>query len=228
MAKRATLSAVPSYLPGTTSATAINDSDDKLNAAFDNTLSRDGSIPNTMLADFDMNSNDILNVDTLNVCKLKLDGVAVSAVVSVPVFHGVRVYNTTVALTTTGSLQDVLFDTDDYDDFNMHSTVTDTEQLVADVAGYWIAIGQFDFATAFKPQYIDLGIDLNGGGFIGEHEQAWGAPTSNTFPHIQVITDPILLAVGDSIKLRVASTPGATSKTGKYTTSLSMYLVGTA
>lgn len=46
---------------GFNSANKINDSFDKVEAAFINTLSRDGSAPNTMLADFDMNSNDILN-----------------------------------------------------------------------------------------------------------------------------------------------------------------------
>lgn len=43
---------------------AYNANNDALKAAFDNTVSRDGSLPNAMLADLDMNSRKILNVAT--------------------------------------------------------------------------------------------------------------------------------------------------------------------
>lgn len=43
----------------------LNDAYSKIDTAFDNTLSRDGSTPNTMLADLDMNSNSLLNVDDI-------------------------------------------------------------------------------------------------------------------------------------------------------------------
>ena len=45
--------------------TAVNQNNDTLETAFQNTLSRDGSAPNSMNADLDMNGNDILNVGTL-------------------------------------------------------------------------------------------------------------------------------------------------------------------
>lgn len=77
MAKRAIIGTVPSYLPGTTSASAINSNDTSLNAAFDNTLSRDGSTPNEMNADFDMNNNDILNVKNINATDIILSGTSI-------------------------------------------------------------------------------------------------------------------------------------------------------
>lgn len=43
----------------------INNNFDNVKNAFDNTLSLDGSTPNAMGADLDMNSNDIINVKTL-------------------------------------------------------------------------------------------------------------------------------------------------------------------
>ena len=43
-------------------ATSYNANNDALEAAFDNTLSRDGSTPNTMQASLDMNSNQVINV----------------------------------------------------------------------------------------------------------------------------------------------------------------------
>jgi len=47
---------------GFASTTAINDNYALIEAAVENTLSRDGTTPNQMGADFDMNSNDILNL----------------------------------------------------------------------------------------------------------------------------------------------------------------------
>lgn len=43
----------------------INNNSDLIETALENTLSRDGTTPNSMSADFDMNSNDILNVGSL-------------------------------------------------------------------------------------------------------------------------------------------------------------------
>lgn len=53
---------------------AINTNYDRIEAAFDNVLSRDGSTPNQMNADIDMNSNDLLNVNTLYANNIIVDG----------------------------------------------------------------------------------------------------------------------------------------------------------
>jgi len=58
---------------------ALNTNFENLQDGFDNTLSLDGSTPNSMGADLDMNSNDILNAGTVNTSILKLDGTVVSA-----------------------------------------------------------------------------------------------------------------------------------------------------
>lgn len=50
-----------------------------IETAMENTLSRDGTSPNTMNADFDMNDNDILNVGALDVTTLTIGGTAVAA-----------------------------------------------------------------------------------------------------------------------------------------------------
>lgn len=47
---------------GYASTAALNANFDTIETAFDNTLSLDGSAPNTMAADLDMNSNNILNL----------------------------------------------------------------------------------------------------------------------------------------------------------------------
>ena len=62
MAKRPTVSSITT---GHASITALNANFTALKEGFDNTLSRDGSTPNTMSADIDLNGNDLNNVAAL-------------------------------------------------------------------------------------------------------------------------------------------------------------------
>jgi hypothetical protein len=57
---------------------ALNDNSDLVEAAFENTLSRDGTGPNNMESDLDMDSNDIINVANLSVASLRVNGQPVS------------------------------------------------------------------------------------------------------------------------------------------------------
>ncbi len=79
MAKQATLTTITA---GFTSASKINANFAALNTQFDNTVSRDGSTPNTMLADFDMNSNDILNAGDIFALDIIIDGLSLIAQVA--------------------------------------------------------------------------------------------------------------------------------------------------
>lgn len=74
MAKRPTISNISS---GYASTTTLNNNFTALRDGFDNTLSRDGSTPNSMAADIDMDSNDILNVQSLDVQGLTIGGTSV-------------------------------------------------------------------------------------------------------------------------------------------------------
>jgi hypothetical protein len=62
MAKKPTVSTVAT---GYQATDTINDNFTNVRNAFDNTLSLDGSVPNAMEADLDMNGNDIINVSGL-------------------------------------------------------------------------------------------------------------------------------------------------------------------
>lgn len=64
MAKRPSISSVGS---GHTSPETLNQNFQNIAEAFDNTLSRDGSTPNSLGSDLDLDGNDILNVDNLTV-----------------------------------------------------------------------------------------------------------------------------------------------------------------
>lgn len=57
-----------------TAIATINNNNDAIVSEIDNTLSRDGSSPNTMGADLDMNSNDILNAASIETSILVLNG----------------------------------------------------------------------------------------------------------------------------------------------------------
>jgi len=63
-------------------ASAINANLDRIEVAFDNTISRDGSTPNQMEADIDLNSNDLLNVKDLNATNLIIAGTNLNSEVS--------------------------------------------------------------------------------------------------------------------------------------------------
>lgn len=76
MAKRPTVTTIST---GYYSKTALNENFENIRDQFDNTLSLDGSTPNAMQADFDVNFNDILNAQTVNTEALRLDGVLVGA-----------------------------------------------------------------------------------------------------------------------------------------------------
>lgn len=62
----------------TSAVSRLNSNYDLIEAALENTLSRDGTGPNEMEADLDMNSQDILNVNILYTDTMVLDGVSVT------------------------------------------------------------------------------------------------------------------------------------------------------
>ena len=80
MAKQATLTTITS---ANNNATTLNANFNALNAALLNTLSIDGSTPNSMTADFDINSNGLLNGGSISASSLTLGGVLVTNVANV-------------------------------------------------------------------------------------------------------------------------------------------------
>jgi hypothetical protein len=72
MAKQPSL---PTITGSFMSSTQLNSAFRAIEDAFDNTLSRDGSTPNNMEADLDMDSNDIINVDTLYADEVVITGI---------------------------------------------------------------------------------------------------------------------------------------------------------
>jgi len=75
MAKQPSLKTISA---GYYSTDQLNNNFSNIQNAFDNTLSRDGSTPNTMGADIDLNQNDLLNVRDVRTDNLYINGALVT------------------------------------------------------------------------------------------------------------------------------------------------------
>lgn len=74
-----TLQQVGSLTNSLSAQERIDDNSTEIERAVENTLSRDGSLPNAMEADLDMDSNDILNVNRLDATEIYIGGTAITA-----------------------------------------------------------------------------------------------------------------------------------------------------
>lgn len=96
--------------------TAINNNNTAIEAAVENTLSRDGTTPNTMSANLDMNSNKIVNLttptaDTDAATKAYADSIAAGEVVT-----GATIDNSIIGATTPAAATVTEFTSNGIDD----------------------------------------------------------------------------------------------------------------
>ena len=77
---------------------ALNANFDAIETAVENTLSRDGTTPNEMLANLDMNGNDILNANAVDVSSLTINGTPVQPSTGVTVASAFQSYTFTATL----------------------------------------------------------------------------------------------------------------------------------
>lgn len=86
---------------GYSASTDLNANNATIEAAFENTLSRDGTVPNTMLVDLDMNSNRVTNLtDGVN----PQDAVTVSQVTDLVLAGGATVVAAGTGITVTPAI----------------------------------------------------------------------------------------------------------------------------
>lgn len=96
MAKRPTLTDLTS-LTNSSAINTLSQNWDAIEEAFDNTLSLDGSTPNAMNADLDLNGNGLLNVGAIDVDNLTLNGQTVTDLATVPEWRSAWVTATSYA-----------------------------------------------------------------------------------------------------------------------------------
>jgi len=92
------LSTLISIVTGYFSSTQLNSNFTAIADEFDNTLSRDGTAPNTMEADFDLNSNDLLNGANVHTDNLYIAGTKTVSTSATPTWKGPWVTTTVYAL----------------------------------------------------------------------------------------------------------------------------------
>jgi hypothetical protein len=97
MAKRPTLTDITS-LTNSSAINTLSQNWDAIEEAFDNTLSLDGSTPNALNADLDLNGNALLNVGVIDVDELTLNGQQVTDLATVPEWRGAWVTATSYAV----------------------------------------------------------------------------------------------------------------------------------
>lgn len=139
MSKQPTLTDLTSIL---NAGPVINNNNDEIQTAFDNTLSRDGSTPNQMNADIDLNGHDLLNVNTIQALNFNFNGLD---------FQGLVDQANAAAIAALAAISDIVFAFD---------TVAD---LLADTGlGYTVgpgivvvSAGDFLDAEDYKYQVAD-------------------------------------------------------------------------
>lgn len=109
MAVKVTVTPVDGLLSSPTSAaTTLNNNDAALATAIDNTLSRDGTTPNEMSADIDMNSNDLLNVGSIDANRIDADSIYIAGLPVIPGQTGGGGAPSTAVLTVAGRTGNVV------------------------------------------------------------------------------------------------------------------------
>jgi hypothetical protein len=155
---------VTTITSGYASNTQLNANFTALRNAFDNTLSLDGSTPNAMGADLDLNNNDILNVNALEVVSLRsngqdldLSGVATLAPISAEIVTLAQLQDGTVLLY---GLSDLASITSDITAVSaLSSDVTTVSNYIFEIntiaddlaAGSFVVGSEYDFGSITDP-----------------------------------------------------------------------------
>lgn len=95
MSKKATITTITST---TNNATNVNANDQAINDKLDNTLSLDGSTPNAMQADLDLNNQNIINGGVINADTVKIAGESLVPATKVPDWEGAWATTTAYAV----------------------------------------------------------------------------------------------------------------------------------
>lgn len=80
------ISFIPNVISSGYNLSRINDNFDKIATAFEDALSRSGTVPNQMDSDLDMNGNNILNITGISAESIIIDGITAEEFLNNAVF----------------------------------------------------------------------------------------------------------------------------------------------
>ena len=162
MAKKPTITTVAT---GYNSNTALNNNFNNIQAAFDNTLSRDGSTPNAMAADLDMNNNDILNADVVDCETLNLNGNMITSIPTTVTF-GDSSYNLNTTNSDDRTITQRIRDRSSVKDFGavgdgVTSDTTKLQDAYTDTSLMWFPSGTYVSSNLTVPGGTVLEADVD-------------------------------------------------------------------
>lgn len=114
------------------------------------------------------------------------------------------------ALTTSGTAYALLFDTEDIDRDNGHSTSTNTSRYTAQTAGWYYVFGQASITGNVTGSRV-AGIRVNG--VAGNISQQISAYTLNANTWTAPVSGMVYLNVGDYVEIWASQTSGASLNT---------------
>jgi len=205
MAKKPSVTTITS---GYASNTQLNANFTALRNAFDNTLSLDGSTPNAMGADLDLNNNDLLNVNAIEVVSIRaggedvdLSGISTLAPISAEIVTLAQLQDGTVLL---------------YGLSDLHAVKDDIVTLVP-------LSGSIATVAANDANITDIANDLNGSNTIGTvagiaSDVTTVASISSDITTVSSIETDVTTVAGisSSVTTVAANITGVTSFAEKY------------
>jgi len=122
------------------SATKLNANFASIISDLDNTISRDGSTPNQMEADLDMNNNDILNVNDIDVQDITVAGTSLAAQVAAAAASAAAALVSEIAAAASAALAATL---------TLFTTLTDTPSSYSGEGGKFVKVNAGETALEF-------------------------------------------------------------------------------
>lgn len=208
----------------------INDNFDNVKNAFDNTLSRDGSTPNNMEADLDMDGNDILNVHNIYVDNIIYEG-------ALPIENG-----GTGATTASGARTNLGLGTAATVDSSAFASASHTHSI-SDVSGLQTALDNklddsqaSDFALTLLDDVdapaarltLGLGTVATQNGSFSGTSSGTNTGDQNTFSTVAVSGQSSVVADGLADTLTLVAGAGISISTNASTDSVTITNTGTA
>lgn len=198
-----TLTDLTSLTSESSAVAAINANNTLIENALDNTISRDGTSPNEMESDLDLNSFDILNVNSINVESMTLDGYVITRdsfgdITAVSVSEGSWKENcataTTAAITLSGEQTIADVTTSSSRVLVKNQADATTNGIYVSAAGAWTRAEDFD-STADIEEGAIVYVDGDAAAAVGD--KIWLMSSSGTIVlgtsslNFSAITSPV-------------------------------------
>jgi len=177
--------------------TNINANNALIEAAIENTLSRDGTAPNTMSADLDMNSNDINNL-----------GTAIASGGGGGTYNGCLVRSATISVPTS-TYTYIACSIEDHDLGSFHDNATNNSRITIPAGVAYVRLScNVDWGTS-TGAWSELSILKNRASFTAGLPDLRERSTQNAQPAYSAVSAVVSVVEGDYFEVRVYHAKGS-------------------